>query len=282
MRVRRFAVVAAAVAVIGLGASSAQAVTPGTEPAVDALATHSLVSTGAVSMPTAKTVDAGGVTITLPAAGNTTKSRNTTTVGSTLKDTSLAIQKDETGATRIMSIATSAAAPRDVRYRFAGATLNQQTDGTIIIQKNGELAGYIAAPWALDANGAQVPTSYIVKGDTVIQRTYFDSRTVFPVVSDPSVSGCLWGFLPALCIKYSRTETARINTAATVGIGTATSALCDKLPKAYKIACTALVAARFYDMVSKVNQAQSQRRCLLMKFPYPILPGYVTYYVVNC
>ena len=46
------------------------------------------------------------------------------------------------------------------------------------------LAG-IVAPWAKDANGNDLPTSYRVEGTSVVQVVDFDATTAFPVVADP-------------------------------------------------------------------------------------------------
>ena len=35
-------------------------------------------------------------------------------------------------------------------------------------------------------------------------------------------------------------------------------------------------------MVSALRDAKANNKCLEMKFPYPILPGYITFKAVNC
>ena len=44
------------------------------------------------------------------------------------------------------------------------------------------------APWAVDANGNAVPTTYSVSGDTITQTTDLTGVTAFPVVVDPEVT----------------------------------------------------------------------------------------------
>lgn len=46
----------------------------------------------------------------------------------------------------------------------------------------------IAAPWAVDANGAAVGTSYELDGQTLTQVLDIDETTAFPVVADPSAA----------------------------------------------------------------------------------------------
>lgn len=56
----------------------------------------------------------------------------------------------------------------------------------------------IDAPWAVDANGNQVPTHYDINGSTLTQVIQPDSNTAFPVTADPSakwwaekIAGCI-------------------------------------------------------------------------------------------
>ena len=67
-----------------------------------------------------------------------------------------------------------------------------------------ELA-YIEAPWALDAQGNAVPTSYEVRGMTLVQ-TVEHQGAAYPVVADPSFS-C--GFMYCT-IWHNRWETRQI------------------------------------------------------------------------
>jgi hypothetical protein len=53
--------------------------------------------------------------------------------------------------------------------------------------------GEFLAPWAKDATGTPVPTSYSVVGDTLVQHVETTPSTVFPVVADPYIT---WGWGP--------------------------------------------------------------------------------------
>ena len=48
--------------------------------------------------------------------------------------------------------------------------------------------GFINPAWAVDANGASVPTSYAISGKTVTQTVDTSQVTSWPVVADPTVS----------------------------------------------------------------------------------------------
>lgn len=61
-------------------------------------------------------------------------------------------------------------------------------DGRVtILDSDGELVGGIEAPWAVDAKGNRVPTSYSVEGNVLKQEIETDKTTSFPVVADPTV-----------------------------------------------------------------------------------------------
>ena len=55
---------------------------------------------------------------------------------------------------------------------------------------NGEdiIVGAILAPWALDADGQQVPTTFKLRGDTLVQ-TVEHTEAAYPVVADPTFLG---------------------------------------------------------------------------------------------
>ncbi|MDZ4044838.1 MAG: DUF2599 domain-containing protein [Rhodoglobus sp.] len=68
----------------------------------------------------------------------------------------------------------------------AAATL--EDDGSVLIMNpEGEFIAGIARPWARDVNGSDVPTSFELDGDTLIQHVDLTSVPVdaYPVVADP-------------------------------------------------------------------------------------------------
>jgi hypothetical protein len=276
-------VATAAVAAFGLTGCT-QAADQGTQ-RVDqvsrALTELGLQGTGAAPNVAAGRLAVGGVDVVLPAGASPVTQGPTSIVDSALPDTQLVAQGTPDGATRIMSVATSSGAPTRVTYDFPGAVLKPNADGSVVVTRGGQPVAAIDAPWAIDASGRSVPTRYEISGSQLTQVTDHHGAA-YPVVSDPSVSLCLWGILPAVCIKYNRAETLAISTRLVEGVAAVAAAMCNKLPSRYRTACRILIGWKFSDLVDKVNQAKATGRCLLMKFPFPILPGYVTYYVVNC
>ena len=84
-------------------------------------------------------------------------------------------------------------------YRFdnsvpEGHTAELQLDGSVqLIDADGNEAGIIATPWALDATGAEIPTSFALDGSTLVQTVNHQGAT-YPVIADP----CGWSWRGAL------------------------------------------------------------------------------------
>lgn len=94
------------------------------------------------------------------------------------------------GSVQIVTVLEGASAPEVYTYDLGlpvGATLVQTETGAIaVLSSDGSLIGGIAAPWAKDSNGAEVPTHYEVDGATVTQVIeHEDAQVAYPVVADP-------------------------------------------------------------------------------------------------
>lgn len=81
-----------------------------------------------------------------------------------------------------------------------GLTASIQPDGSInLVDENQISYTFVAAPWAVDANGQHLPTHYQVEGDMLVQHVDTTDAT-FPVAADPSLQWvplphlALWGF----------------------------------------------------------------------------------------
>lgn len=92
-----------------------------------------------------------------------------------------------------------AAAPSEYAFELTvptAARIAVEADGSVTIRDpQGSLLSGYAAPWAFDAAGNPVDTSFSVRGRTLVQAIVTDEDTVFPVIADPSD---LWGW--ATCI----------------------------------------------------------------------------------
>ncbi|WP_369382706.1 DNRLRE domain-containing protein [Streptomyces sp. cg36] len=109
------------------------------------------------------------------------------------------VQPTTDGGSRTLNILKSSSAPHDYETGFsipAGMKAVTHDDGSVSILSAGdenadkapakEPAGFFAAPWAKDANGKDVATSYRVVGSKLVQHVDFDANSAFPIVIDPS------------------------------------------------------------------------------------------------
>lgn len=93
-------------------------------------------------------------------------------------------------ASSFMALLVIERAEAATEYRFkdavpTGHTAVLQADGSVrVFGADGDEAGGIAAPWAFDANGDEVPTSYALEGTTLVQ-TVNHHGAVYPVIADP-------------------------------------------------------------------------------------------------
>ncbi|MFF3277517.1 hypothetical protein ACFYWU_42375, partial [Streptomyces chrestomyceticus] len=140
----------------------------------------------------AGTATGDAVSITLPGTKNVTGAKagkNTTVYPGAAKATDLAVQPTTDGGIRALAVLKDTTAPREQRYDIglpAGARLVKLNNGAVAaIAKNGTLLGGFTTPWAKDANGKPVPTSYRVDGNTLVQTVRIANTTAFPVVADP-------------------------------------------------------------------------------------------------
>jgi len=110
---------------------------------------------------------------------------------------STAIKEKGGGSYQALVRIESASAPTEYRFPVdisGGGRLVLQEDGSVlVVDDDGRTAGTFISPWAVDANGQPVPTSYAIDGATLIQRIAITGDTAFPVTADP-----FW--IPALLV----------------------------------------------------------------------------------
>lgn len=138
----------------------------------------------------------------------------------------------------------------DVR---GAVSLDLQPDGSIrVLGADGTIINTVLKPWAKDASGKNLPTSYAVEGNVITQSV--DHRGAqYPVVADPSF-GCGVGW----CSMYlNRSETNNIANFPATGVGVVTGA-CAKAPVGVAFIC-GIAAGHVVDMA--VN-AQRQNQCV--------------------
>jgi hypothetical protein len=101
-----------------------------------------------------------------------------------------AVQRTAQGA-RVLVAIKNASAPKEYRFSLtlpqgARAERLAETGEVIVTAQDGTVIGGFDAPWAKDANGAPVDTSYRIEGSELVQTVNFTAQTAFPVVADPS------------------------------------------------------------------------------------------------
>jgi len=108
---------------------------------------------------------------------------------------STVVQPVADGSARIMTVIPSATSSSTITYPMslpAGAKLVADGQGgyDAVIMASAEVmqtVAHVDAPWAKDANGKTLPTSYTLSGTTLTQ-TINTAGATFPVIADPFVT----------------------------------------------------------------------------------------------
>jgi hypothetical protein len=123
---------------------------------------------------------------------------------------SLAAQATDDGGLQVLVVIDDAAAPTEYRFDMTvpdGAVLRSTGDGGAeVVGSDGALVSAVAPPWAVDATGVSVSTSYRIEGSTLVQ-VVAHHGTAYPVVADPRI---FWIELGLFAIEFNRSETQRI------------------------------------------------------------------------
>jgi hypothetical protein len=119
----------------------------------------------------------------------------------------------------------------------------------------------------LDAEGKQLPTSYVVAGASITQHVDLENAA-YPVVADPAIRPGLTG----VNYIYNRRETRRLQRQLYLGDGAATGIgtyVCSSIPHpAAKAACAAGIAVSWSYTKREINYAADHGQCLNFFIPY--------------
>ena len=133
---------------------------------------------------------------------------------------SLASQATTDGAQLIVVI-ESADAPIDYEFGIDvpnGAKLIEGPGGTAeVVGREGQTIVTVHAPWAVDAHGRHLPTSYRIDGNVLVQTVDHNGAT-YPVIADPRISFG-WGvylYMTGFEIRIAATALAGAGGAAVV------------------------------------------------------------------
>lgn len=132
----------------------------------------------------------GNLTMRIPSQSSGRKAKDgLTTVFDGVGDTSsVAIQPTREGVRAAISI-DSPTAPEKYRFELGGAvrSLALNSDGSVTaLDADGQPIASADAPWAVDANGTNVPTYYAVEGTTLIQVVEHNGGNyAYGIIADP-------------------------------------------------------------------------------------------------
>ena len=105
------------------------------------------------------------------------------------EDTDVGIQVFK-GSVKIHTVLNSAISPTRFEYKLnipLGSRITKlDNDGILILDKNKKFIGGFTPPWAIDAEGKEIPTHYEIKDNKLIQVIdHLSVNTRYPVVADP-------------------------------------------------------------------------------------------------
>ncbi|MFF5494564.1 hypothetical protein [Streptomyces aquilus] len=162
--------------------------------------------------PITATKSGQSVALTLPATGAKLQSSTADTDVFAGRDAavSAAAQATADGGFRALFALADSGAPHQQSFRMTlpeGATIRQTAEGgLVVLGASGSIIGGLETPWAKDANGKAVPTSYTLEGNTVTQTVTPNADTAFPVVADPKWT---WGIISGT-VYFNKKETAHL------------------------------------------------------------------------
>jgi hypothetical protein len=176
-----------------------------------------------------------------------------------------AVQVLADGSVRAQTITNSPQAAHRFTYTFGdNVMVTESPDGKVYlgkIQNDGQVAvAEVDNAWAVDANGASVPTHYEVQDDALVQVVDASADTAYPVVSDPRWR---WWSL-AWSAKMNKPETRDF---ANAGGG---AAVCGVFGK-YGLPSIGFCAAYWGYISAQANIARGEKNCIVITVTPPPL-----------
>jgi hypothetical protein len=165
----------------------------------------------------------------------------------------------------------------------AGARVALRGNVGSVVKQVGEdsvaILASIDPPWAIDAGGRRLPTSYTYS-DGVLTQHVDTSEARFPVVTDPSIRTGFY-IVPVFYVQYTWTETWWVKNHLPQS-AIATALLCSQTGAAAPF-CGYYGALFLNDVRVTTDAAIANRKCLKMRLPATLgavgLPAYDSYYV---
>ncbi|MFB7844797.1 hypothetical protein [Microbacterium sp. NPDC056052] len=132
------------------------------------------------------------ITITPTYVTDKVSNSNGMSVWRTDSDSAAAYVQPLRNGVRVLTAISTPEASRTYDYKLSvpsGTTLRENSVGYMLIGPTGASLGQLLSPWAKDANGAKLQTSYSLSGDTLTQIVDLDRKDIaYPVLIDPAWS----------------------------------------------------------------------------------------------
>jgi len=183
---------------------------------------------------------------------------------------------------QINTIIESASAPDSYSYEIGladGGDLALTDLGSVaILDDQQDLAYYVDVPWARDANGRDVPTSYSVADGTLTQYVDLSNPSIaFPVVADPQ----LVSWPAGTGVRFNQAETKSIGDNSDLAGAAAT--LCGLIGSAPgAVACGLGASVVIRTKLGPIQEAAAQNRCSQVNMPYGSGPALWFTYNIAC
>lgn len=220
----------------------------------------------------ATAADGSTLRLGLPEAGKVTGAKagaGTIVYPNAAHATDFAVQPISDGRVRTLVTLKNASAPSEYRFDLdlpEGTRLAADGNGGFNITtgnaSGATVLGAIEAPWAQDANGAEVPTGYHLEGNALIQTVTPGKDAAFPIVADPSVS-----FGTGVYIKFNKSEVWELRNK--VSYLPSAAAACGLLVvPAAAVACAGISGAALVNIQNVWKYAAANDRCVEIKMTY--------------
>ncbi len=189
--------------VLSMGAKGADSLSVPADPAVPIVMTRAEGASIGVDLPG------------MPERGKAV-GRNMVLFEDVAKDTDALIQPQRDTGVRVLTVINSDEAPTEFDYGLKlddGHRLRSVEDGRVVVVDVDDIVvAVIEAPWAFDAKGNAVATSYTVSGDVLTLEVDHDGSTTYPVLADPVFT---WGYISGT-VYFDRQETRNMAIAGAV------------------------------------------------------------------
>jgi len=193
------------------------------------------------------------------------------------------------GAVQVATVISNKNAPQRYEYTFdvegeAQLIADPQTGAVIVTDQSGVPIAQVAAPWAVDAEGRDVATSYEISGGTLTQVVDLDAQPVtYPVVADPQTLYFWWG----QAMKFSKSETKQVANAANAGYASLLSAFCGLIASGPgAVTCGVVSGALILAFGNQFKSAAAAGKCIQINMPYAgvVIGGPLTWslHTVTC